>query len=176
MKFTETSLPGAFLIDVEPIYDERGFFARTWCRREFEAHGLVTALAQCSLSFNRFKGTLRGMHYQAPPNDEAKIMTCRAGAVFDVIIDLRADSPTFKRWLGVELTAADRRMLYAPPGFAHGFLTLEDDTEIAYQISAFYAPEGGRGIRWNDPAFGIQWPGPVRVISPRDQRYPDFAS
>ena len=174
MIFTESPLKGAFIIDSEPIEDERGLFARTWCQREFEARGLETRIAQCSTSFNAKKGTLRGMHYQVPPAAETKIVRCVRGAVHDVIIDLRPHSPTFTRHAAVVLSAANRRMLYVPAGFAHGFQTLEDDTEIVYQISEFYSPEHARGVRWDDPAFHIAWPEDERTIGTRDRSYPDF--
>jgi dTDP-4-dehydrorhamnose 3,5-epimerase len=174
MIFTETKLQGAFIIDIDRIEDERGFFARTWCQREFEAHGLCTQLVQCNISFNKHKGTLRGMHYQAAPRAEAKLVRCTSGAIYDVIIDLRPDSPTFRQWLAVELTADNRRMLFIPQGFAHGFQTLAHDTEVFYQMSQFYAPEYARGVRWDDPAFGVSWPAEKRVISKRDQGFPDF--
>lgn len=176
MIFEPTTLPGSFVIGLEACSDARGFFARTWCQREFEEHGLNSALVQCNLSFNHSKGTLRGMHYQEAPFAEAKLVRCVRGALYDVIIDLRADSPTHKRYFSVELTAENRRALYVPEGFAHGFLTLEDNTEILYQMSRFYSAEHSRGLRWNDPAIGICWPGEVRVISQRDSDYPDFES
>jgi dTDP-4-dehydrorhamnose 3,5-epimerase len=172
--FTETELSGAFIIDVERLEDERGFFARTWCEREFEARGINARLAQCNVSFNKKKGTLRGMHYQVAPHEEAKLVRCTMGAIFDVIVDLRRESPTFKKWVAVELNERNRRMLYVPEGFAQGFQTLEDDTEVFYQMSEFYAPEHARGLRWNDPAFQIRWPEAETVISPRDQQYADF--
>jgi dTDP-4-dehydrorhamnose 3,5-epimerase len=172
--FTETELSGAFIIEAERLEDERGFFARTWCQREFEAHGINAQLAQCNVSFNKKKGTLRGMHYQTAPHEEAKLVRCTMGAIFDVIIDLRRQSPTFKKWVAVELNERNRRMLYVPEGFAHGFQTLEDDTEVFYQMSEFYAPEHARGVKWNDPAFQIRWPEAEPVISPRDQQYADF--
>lgn len=174
MTFEELSLPGTFVVRPERHDDERGFFARTWCRREFEAHGLNPQLAQSSLSFNRKRGTLRGMHYQVPPHEEAKLIRCTMGRIYDVVIDLRPASAAYKRHVGVELTAQNRTMLYVPEGCAHGFITLEDDTEVFYQISAFYVPEAARGVRWNDPAFGIDWPIPVAIIKDRDQDYPDF--
>jgi dTDP-4-dehydrorhamnose 3,5-epimerase len=174
MIFTETSLPGAFVIDPEPLEDTRGLFARTWCRREFEARGLETRIVQCSTSFNKTKGTLRGMHFQAPPFAETKIVRCTRGSMYDVIIDLRRGSPTFTRHLGVILTAENRKILYVPTGFAHGFQTLEDDTEVFYQISEFYSPDHSRGVRWDDPAFGIRWPDDERTIVDRDRTYPDF--
>jgi dTDP-4-dehydrorhamnose 3,5-epimerase len=173
--FIETPLPGAFLIEPEPIEDTRGLFVRTWCRRELEAHGLDTRIAQCSTSFNKRKGTLRGMHYQAPPVAETKIVRCTRGAIHDVIIDLRPDAPTFTRHFAVVLTADNRKTLYVPPGFAHGFQTLADDTEVFYQISEFYSPDHARGVRWNDPAFGVRWPDDERTIVDRDRNYPDFA-
>ena len=175
MIFIETPLPGAFLIEPEPIEDTRGLFVRTWCRRELEAHGLDTRIAQCSTSFNKRKGTLRGMHYQAPPVAETKIVRCTRGAIHDVIIDLRPDAPTFTRHFAVVLTADNRKTLYVPPGFAHGFQTLADDTEVFYQISEFYSPEHARGVRWNDPTFGVRWPDDERTIVDRDRNYPDFA-
>ena len=173
--FTETDLNGAFLIDTEAHEDERGFFARLWCQEEFAAHGLETRLVQCSMSYNKGAGTLRGMHYQAHPWQEVKLVRCTRGAIFDVIIDLRRESPTFTRYFGAELSAANRRMLYIPRGFAHGFQTLEDDTDVFYQMSEFYKPEYARGVRWNDPAFDIRWPDvPVRIMADRDAGYPDF--
>ncbi len=173
MLFTRTSIDGAFVVEPEPISDERGFFARTWCQREFKAHGLNSELVQCNLSFNRRKGTLRGMHYQAAPHQEAKLVRCTTGAIYDVAIDLRPTSPTFGAHTAAVLDAANRRMLYIPEGCAHGFLTLQDGTEVAYQMSAFYVPEADRGVRFDDPAFGIRWPDEVRVISQRDRSYPD---
>jgi len=175
MKFTETKLKGAFVIDIERLEDERGFFARTWCSREFSEHGLNSHLVQCSISLNHKRGTLRGMHYQAAPYEEAKLVRCSAGAIYDVIIDLRQDSPTFTQWVAIELSAANGRMLYVPKGFAHGFLTLHDGTEVFYQMSQFFMPDYARGFRWNDPAFAIAWPDAPRVLSPRDRSYPDFA-
>jgi dTDP-4-dehydrorhamnose 3,5-epimerase len=174
--FIETKLKGAFLIEPEIIADQRGFFARTWCRQEFAAHQLDAELVQCNISFNAKKSTLRGMHYQVKPHAETKLVRCTKGSLYDVIIDLRPSSATFKQWIGVELTAGNHRMLYIPKGFAHGFLTLEDDTEVFYQMSEFYAPEYARGVRWNDPTFQIQWPGEVKVISDRDNTYPDFGA
>ena len=174
MVFKETKLKDAYIIELEPIEDNRGFFARTWCQREFRAHGLEVNLVQCSLSYNKEKGTLRGMHYQAPPYEEVRLVRCTRGAIYDVIIDLRPDSHTFKQWTGVELTAGNYHSLYVPKGFAHGFLTLEDHTEVFYQMSQFYSAESARGIRWNDPAFEILWPADIQVISDRDLGYPDF--
>ena len=175
MIFTETELEGAFVIEPERLEDERGFFGRTWCQREFQAHGLNPRLVQCSISFNKKKGTLRGIHYQVPPYEETKLVRCTMGAIHDVIIDLRTHSRTFKRWVAVELTAQNRRALYIPEGLAHGFQTLEDNTEVFYQMSEFYHPEASRGVRWNDPAFRIVWPNDIIVISDKDREYPDFA-
>src|ERR1044071_9252916 len=169
MIFTETTLKGAFIIDIEPREDERGFFARSWCEDEFKSHGLNPRLAQCNISFNKKRGTLRGMHYQVAPYAETKLVRCTMGAIYDVIIDLRPQSPTFLRHIGVELTAENHRMLYIPEGFAHGFQTLADNTEITYQMSEFYAPNYAGGVRWSDPAFGIQWPEEVSVISAKDR-------
>lgn len=174
MIFTETKLKGAYLIDIEPIADERGFFARSWCRREFEEHGLNPDFVQCNISFNKQKGTLRGMHYQTAPHHEAKIVRCTRGSLFDVIIDLRKDSETFKEWLGVELSADNRRMIYIPVGFAHGFQTQEDKTEVFYQMSEFYYSECAGGLRWDDPAFKINWPDGERIISNRDRSFTDY--
>jgi dTDP-4-dehydrorhamnose 3,5-epimerase len=174
MKFEPTRIPGAVIIDIEPIEDDRGFFARTFCRQEFEQHGLSPHIAQCSISFNRKRGTLRGMHYQAAPHEEAKLVRCTRGSLYDVIVDLRPTSPAFRKWISVELSGASFRMLYVPEGVAHGYLTLEDDTEVFYQVSENYAPQYTRGVRWDDPAFGIEWPLPVAVIAQRDRSYPDF--
>jgi dTDP-4-dehydrorhamnose 3,5-epimerase len=174
MKFAATQIPGAFIIEPERLEDDRGFFARMWCQREFAAQGLDTRLAQCSISFNVKKGTLRGLHYQAAPYEEVKLVRCTAGAIFDVIVDLRRDSPAFTKHTAVVLSAENRIMLYIPEGCAHGFQTLEDNTEVFYQMSEFYAPDHGRGVRWNDPAFGIAWPDDERTILERDQSYPDF--
>ena len=174
MIFKETVLKGAFIIEPQKLEDERGFFARIWCKQEFEAHGLNTVVAQCSVSFSKKKGTLRGMHYQSAPFEETKLVRCTRGAIYNVIIDLRMDSPTFKQWVAVELTADNRRMLYIPKGLANGFQTLKDNTEVFYQMSEFYAPQYASGVRWNDSAFGMQWPADERIISERDQTYPDF--
>lgn len=170
----ETKLPGVFEIDLEPLPDERGFFARAWCRKEFEARGLNPMLVQCNVSFNTKRGTLRGMHYQVPPSAESKIVRCTKGAIYDVVVDLRPDSPTYRDWIAAVLTATNRRMIYVPEGCGHGFLTLEDETEVFYQMSEFYSPESARGVRWNDPAFRIAWPEEVQVISERDRTYPNF--
>ena len=174
MIFHETKLPGVFEIRIEPRCDERGFFARTWCRDEFAAHDLAAELVQCSISFNTRRGTLRGMHYQAAPHVEDKLVRCTSGAAFDVVLDLRTDSPTYKAWTSVVLTAADRNMMYVPAGCAHGFLTLDDQTEVFYQMSEFYCQEAARGVRWDDPEFQIGWPAAVEVISERDRTYPDY--
>jgi dTDP-4-dehydrorhamnose 3,5-epimerase len=174
MIFSETELSGAFLIEPERLEDERGFFARTYDRSSFQEYGLVAEIAQCSISFNGWKGTLRGLHYQASPFSEDKLVRCTRGAIHDVIVDLRQDSPTHLRYVGVALTAENRAMLYVPKGFAHGFLTLADDTEVAYQMSAPYSAEHARGVRWNDPLVGIRWPEEARVISPRDRALPDY--
>lgn len=174
MLFTPTTLDGAFVIDLEKRADDRGFFARTWCRHEFRAHGLVEDFVQANVSYNHRKGTLRGMHFQLAPHEEVKLVRCTRGSIFDVIVDVRPGSATYLQWIGVELTAANYRMLYVPAGFAHGFQTLEDNTEVVYQVSAFYAPQAERGARYNDPAFAIEWPLPVEVISEKDRHWPDF--
>ena len=177
MIFIATTLPGAFVIEPERYEDERGFLARAWSAHEFKAQGIAAPCAECNISYNPHKGTLRGMHFQRPPHAQAKLVHCTRGAIYDVIIDLRADSPTFKRWLGVELTAENRLMLYVPEGLAHGFQTLVDDTELYYQMSAPYAPEAAGGVRWDDPAFRIEWPDndrQERIIIARDREYPDF--
>lgn len=175
MVFHETKLAGAYIIDLEPRLDDRGFFARSWCQREFEQHGLNPTLVQCNVSYNKLAGTLRGMHFQVAPHAEVKLVRCTRGAIFDVMLDLRPDSPTFKQHVGFELSADNRRALYMPEGFGHGYLTLCDDTDVFYQVTAFYAPDAASGVRWNDPAFGIVWPADVRLISERDAQYPDFA-
>lgn len=174
MIFLETELPGAFAIDLERRDDERGFFARAWCEEEFRDNGLSTRVVQCNVAFNHTRGTLRGMHFQEAPHAEVKVIRCTRGGIFDVIIDLRPESETFTRWIGVELTDDNRRMLYVPAGFAHGYQTLEDDTETFYQVSEFYAPHAEGGVRWNDPAFGIDWPLEVTIVSEKDTRWPDF--
>ena len=174
MIFAKTPLAGAFVIEPERLEDPRGFFARTWCEREFEARGLETRIAQCSTSFNKRKGTLRGMHYQVPPAAETKIVRCTRGSLYDVIIDLRPDSSTFTRHYAAVLTAENGKMLYVPTGFAHGFQTLEDDSEVLYQISEVYSPDHARGVRWDDPVFAIPWPEDERTIVERDRSYPDF--
>lgn len=174
MLFTETDLKGAFLVDLERIEDSRGFFARSWCAREFEERGLNARLVQCNLSRNLTRGTLRGMHYQIAPHEEAKLVRCTMGAIYDAIVDLRPGSPTYLCSFGSVLTAENHRALYVPEGFAHGFLTLTDQSEVSYQMSEYYAPDAARGLRWNDPMISIPWPEPVVVISDRDRSYPDF--
>ena len=175
MIFTETELPGAYVIDLEPIEDPRGFFARAWSERELAERGLETHIAQCSLSHNTHAGTLRGMHFQRAPHEEVKLVRCTRGAIHDVIVDLRADSPTFRRWIAVELGEDDRRTLYVPRGFAHGFQTLTEDAEVFYMISEPYVPEAAGGVRWDDPAFSIAWPmAEPSQISERDRSWPDF--
>jgi dTDP-4-dehydrorhamnose 3,5-epimerase len=172
--FKETKLKGAYVIKPERLEDERGFFARTFCQKEFERQGLNPRIVQCSISFNKKKATLRGMHYQVAPYKEAKIVCCVKGAIYDVIIDLRSDSSTYCQWLGVELSAENREMLYVPEDFAHGFQTLEDNTVVFYQISEFYHPECARGARWDDPLFLIEWPFNNQIISAKDKTYPLF--
>lgn len=172
--FAETKLKGAFIIEPEKLEDERGFFARIWCEREFAAHGLNPRVVQCSISFNKRRGTLRGMHYQIGPLAEAKLVRCTMGAIDDVMIDLRQGSPTFKQYVQVEMDSENHRMVFVPEGFAQGFLTLKDNTEVFYQMSEFYSPQSARGVRWNDPAFGIRWPFDPIVILKRDASYPDF--
>jgi dTDP-4-dehydrorhamnose 3,5-epimerase len=172
MRFVETPLEGAFVIDLEPIEDERGFFARSFCEREFTERRLAPRFVQCNVSFNRSKGTLRGMHYQAEPYPEAKLVRCTSGAIFDVIVDIRPGSPTVHQWFGTELSASNRRMVFIPAGFAHGFQCVTDDAEVFYQMSEFYHPECARGLRWDDPQLGIDWPIPNPVISQRDRSYP----
>jgi len=174
MTFLETKLPKVLELQLEPKTDERGFFARSWCQREFEEHGLNPRIVQCNVSFNEQRGTLRGVHYQADPHPEAKVVRCTRGAIYDVVVDLRPNSPTFKQWIGMVLSAANRFMLYVPEGCGHGLLTLEPETEVCYQMSEFYHPELARGVRWNDPAFQILWPEKVEVISDRDRAFPDF--
>jgi dTDP-4-dehydrorhamnose 3,5-epimerase len=174
MTFTETALAGAFVIKPELIKDERGFFARVWSEKEFGEHGLESRLVECDASFNLKKGTLRGMHYQVAPHAQAKLVSCVRGSIYDVVIDLRRNSPTFKKWVATDLSASNRLMLYVPKALAHGFQTLEDNTEVFYQMSEVYVPESARGVRWNDPAFSIPWPADTRTIVERDQNYPDF--
>ena len=173
--FRETKLKGAFVIEPQSLSDARGVFARSYSEQEFESHGLNPRIAECNISFSKKRYTIRGMHFQRSPFAQAKLVRCTKGAVYDVIIDLRPDSPTFKQWIGEELTAENRRMLYVPEGFAHGFQTLEDDSEVFYQISNAYNPGSEGGVRWNDPVFGIEWPAMDGItINARDQNYPDF--
>jgi dTDP-4-dehydrorhamnose 3,5-epimerase len=172
--FTPTPLADAWVVDPERREDQRGYFARTWCQREFAGHGLDSRLVQCSVSHNFRRGTLRGLHWQEAPHAEVKLVRCTRGAAWDVIVDLRPSSPTYARHFGVELSEQSGRALYIPQGFAHGFQTLVDGTEMFYQMSAFYEPSAARGVRWNDPAFGIVWPVPDPILHPRDGGYPDF--
>jgi dTDP-4-dehydrorhamnose 3,5-epimerase len=178
--FKETKLKGAYVIELEPVEDERGFFARSFCKQEFEKHSLKMNIVQCNISYNRKKGTLRGMHYQVAPHEEAKLVSCIRGTIYDVIIDLRPSSPTYCQWFAIELPAhcsrltANYKMLYIPKGFAHGFQTLEDDTEVFYQMSEFYHSECAKGVRWDDPAFEIEWPFTPSIISEKDRSYPNF--
>jgi dTDP-4-dehydrorhamnose 3,5-epimerase len=174
MIFTETQIKDVYLIEPEFHPDERGFFARSFCKDEFRNHGLETDIVQCNISYNRKKGTLRGMHYQAPPFEEAKIVSCIKGSIYDVVVDLRKDSPTYRQWHAEELSADSCQMLYVPKGCAHGFQTLEDDCVVYYQMGEYYHPECARGLRWNDPVIGIFWPVPMGIISEKDQRYADF--
>jgi dTDP-4-dehydrorhamnose 3,5-epimerase len=174
MIFRETKLRGAFVLEPERFEDERGFFAHGWSPAELARHGLEAPVIESAISFNKKEGTLRGMHYQAAPDGQIKIVRCTMGAVYDVIVDLRSDSPTFKHWFAVELTETNRLMLYIPKDFAHGFQTLEDDTELCYHMSHAYAPQSAGGVRWNDAAFNISWPLPVSIIAERDNTYPDF--
>lgn len=174
MIFTPTPLQGAYIIDLERRCDERGYFARSFCETEFAEHGLDPNVVQCNVSFNRKRGMLRGMHYQAAPFWEVKLVRCTRGSIYDVIIDLRSNSPTFKQYFAAELTAVNSKQMYVPEGFAHGFQVLEDDSEVFYQMSQFYKPDHARGVRWNDPAFGIDWPIADPIMVDRDRNYPDF--
>ncbi len=176
MIFEQTDIPGVTAVDLERLGDERGFFARTYCAREFADHGLAASFVQTNISFNRLRGTLRGMHYQAEPEPEPKLIRCTRGAIFDVAVDIRRNSPTVCRWVGLTLTQDNRRALYVPPGCAHGFITLEDETEVSYLMGAAYVPSLARGVRWNDPAFGIVWPLQPTVMSERDANYADFVA
>ncbi len=174
MIFTETKLKGAFVIQVNQIKDDRGFFGRSWCKREMEEHGLNGNVVQANTSFSKAKGTIRGLHYQKHPYEETKLMRCTKGAIFDVIIDLRKDSPTFLQWLGVELTETNYKMLYVPENFAHGFVTLSDNAEVTYLVTQFYTPGAEAGIRFDDPLFNIEWPVPVEVVTEKDKSHPNF--
>jgi dTDP-4-dehydrorhamnose 3,5-epimerase len=173
--FRETALAGVWIVEPEPVTDRRGFFARTWCRREFAARGLDPALAQCSVSYNTRRGTVRGLHFQAAPHAEAKLVRCTRGAIHDVAVDVRHGSPTFGRWVAAELTADNHSMLYVPEGVAHGFQTLTDEAEVFYQISAFHEPDAARGVRWDDPTVGVAWPVAEVTVSERDARLPRLA-
>jgi dTDP-4-dehydrorhamnose 3,5-epimerase len=175
LKFSPTPLAGAFVVELACVGDERGFFARSFCREEFRRQGLNPAVAQCNVSWNRLKGTLRGLHYQAKPHEETKLVRCTRGSIWDVIVDLREGSPTRLRWHAQELSVDNRRALYIPEGFAHGFQTLEDDSEVLYQMSEFYHPNLGRGLRWDDPRLAIEWPLPDPIMSERDRSYPLLA-
>ena len=176
MIFEETKLKDAFIIEMEPITDNRGFFARAWCQKEFEAHGLIASFVQANITFSPQKGTLRGLHYQIAPHEEVKLVRCTRGATYDVIIDLRPESATYRQWLGTDLTVNNRKMIYIPGGFAHGYQILMDNTEVFYQVGQFYAPDYERGIRWNDPAFTITWPiTSPPILSEKDKRWPDYS-
>jgi len=176
MIFTETGLKGAYIIDINKLADDRGYFARTFCKNEFDKVGLEPNIAQTNMSFNPKKGTLRGMHYQVSPYEETKLVKCTSGAIYDIIIDLRKDSPTYFKWIGVELSEDNNRMLYVPKDFAHGFITLADNTAIQYMVSQFYAPGAEKGIKWDDPKFNIHWPIDIAVISEKDNTHPYFNS
>lgn len=176
MIFHKTNLKDAYIIELNKLKDERGFFARQYCQNEFRDHGIQISIVQANVSYNKLKGTLRGMHFQTEPHGEAKLVRCTKGGIYDAIIDVRSDSPTFKKWIGVELTEHNHKMLYVPEGFAHGFITLQDDTEVTYQVSEFYTPGAEEGIRWDDPTFNIDWPVEVNVISEKDLNWPDFNS
>lgn len=176
MQFQDLAINGACVVDLDRREDSRGFFARSFCQREFADHGLVPAIAQCNVSWNRLQGTLRGIHYQRHPSAEAKLVRCVRGAVYDVVLDLRPHSETYRRWVSVELNEENRTAVYVPPGCGHGFQSLCDDTEILYQMSAVYNPDLESGVRWNDPAFAIRWPIAAPIISDRDRNYPDFIS
>lgn len=175
MKFIKTKLDGAFIVEPELAKDERGLFARLWCQKEFSNNGLNPNLAQISIAFNHKKGTIRGMHFQVSPNEEAKLVRCTSGAIYDVIIDLRPASKTYKQWFSTEIVAESYKMIYVPEGFAHGYQTLEDNTEVVYHMSQFFSPEHYSGVRWNDPVFKIKWPSPENVIiSDKDKNHPNF--
>jgi len=176
MIFTESPLAGAHVIELEPRHDERGFFARAFCQNELAAHGLERVITQANLSYNFKRGTLRGLHYQVPPHAEVKLVRCVAGAIWDAIVDLRPGSPTFRKWCGIELSAANRKMFYVPHGFAHGYQALTDHSEVLYLVTEFYTPNAERGLRWNDPSFGIEWPIPEPILSPKDAAHPDYAA
>ena len=174
MKWTVLPLAGAYQVEIQPVSDERGFFARTWCAEEMQEFGLDVQFVQCSISYNERRGTLRGMHYQAQPHSESKLVRCTAGAIYDVIVDLRPKSPTFRNWIAVELTSSNRKAVYIPSGFAHGFQSLSDHSEVFYQISESYRLDFSRGVRWDDPAFGFKWPLETAILSERDRSFPNF--
>jgi len=174
MIFTETKLAGAFLVSIKELTDDRGFFGRSWCKKEMEDHGLNGNVVQSNTSFSKKKGTIRGMHYQRHPFEETKLIRCTKGAIFDVIVDLRPDSPTFLQWFGAELTEENHKMVYVPENFAHGFITLEDDSEVTYLVTEYYTPGAEAGIRYNDPMLNIDWPTQATVVSEKDQSHPDF--
>lgn len=176
MKYSPTAIGGVIIVDLEPIHDERGFFARTFSADEFAAHGLAPSFVQCSLSLTKKRGTIRGMHYQREPHGEAKLVRCLHGAIYDVVLDLRRESPSYLRWIAVDLNDRNRRALFLPPGVAHGFQTLTDDCEVWYQMSTRYRPESAAGVRWNDPKFAIEWPLPNPMLSEGDARYPDYSA
>ncbi len=174
MIFTETKLKGAFIIEIKQLQDDRGFFGRSWCKKEMEEHGLNGNVVQANTSFTKLKGTIRGLHYQKYPYSETKLMRCTKGAIYDVIIDLRKESPTFMQWLGVELREDNYKMLYVPENFAHGFVTLTDNSEVTYLVTQFYTPGAEAGIRYDDPQFNINWPVPVEIVTDKDRSHPDF--
>jgi len=176
MIFKPTKIPDVYLLEIEPIEDDRGFFARSWCKDEFISRGLSAELMQCGISFNKMSGTVRGMHFQETPYEEVKLVRCTKGAVYDVVLDLRKDSPTYTEHVGFRLSESNHKMVYIPAGLAHGYQTLENDTEVYYQISQVYKKEYSQGVRWNDPCFSIEWPGPVTLISERDQSYEDYTA
>ncbi len=172
MRFQETPLEGVYTVDLDRIEDDRGFFARSFCDKEFAARGLNSHFVQCNVSYNRLAGTLRGMHFQAEPHGEAKLVRCTMGAIYDVIVDVRPESPTYRKWFGAEISAENRMALFIPHGFAHGFQTLVDNSEVLYQMSEFFHPDSARGIRWDDPVLAIRWPLPTAIISAKDRAYP----
>lgn len=174
MIFTETKIKGVYILEIKKLGDERGFFGRSWCRNEMEAHGLNPDVVQANTSFSHHKGTLRGMHYQKHPFEETKLIRCTKGAIYDVVIDLRPDSSTYRNWFGIELSENNYKMLYVPEKFAHGFITLQDNCEVSYLVTQFYTPGSEAGLRWNDPQFGITWPLEVKVISEKDNNFPNF--
>ena len=174
MIFTETKLQGAYVIEIKQITDDRGFFGRSWCQKEMEDHGLNGNVVQSNTSLSKLKGTIRGMHYQKPPYEETKLIRCTKGAIYDVIVDLRKDSPTFMQWFGIELTEDNYKMVYVPENFAHGFVTLKDNSEVTYLVTQFYTPGSEGGLRYDDPQLNIQWPIDIKVVSEKDKSQPDF--